>query len=67
MEPSFDRLNDVIGVYSAVSAQETKILLASLRPAELALVLESLPPNNRSVVWELLEEEPRNQTLQAPA
>ena len=57
-------LNEVIRVQASGSAQETKILLASLRPAEVAGVLESVPPDKRSIMWELLEEEHRNQTLQ---
>ena len=57
-------LNEVIRVQASGSAQETKILLASLGPAEVAGVLESVPPDKRSIMWELLEEEHRNQTLQ---
>ncbi|NOX49240.1 MAG: magnesium transporter [Gammaproteobacteria bacterium] len=59
-----DRLNTLIRGYGAHTANETKILLASLRPAEVATVLESYPHKVRHVIWELLEEEARNQTLQ---
>jgi magnesium transporter len=59
-----DRLNEVVRAHGRAAAAETKLLLASLRPADLANLLESNPPKVRQVLWELLEEEPRNQTLQ---
>jgi len=59
-----DRLNAVFRAYGRGAADETKILLASLRPADIANLLESNPPKVRKVLWELLEDEPRNQTLQ---
>ncbi|MEM9622767.1 MAG: magnesium transporter [Pseudomonadota bacterium] len=58
------KLAEVIRVYGSGSAEETKVLLASLRAPELAHVLESIPSAMRHIMWELLEEEPRNQTLQ---
>jgi len=58
------KLAEVIRVYGSGSAAETKVLLASLRAPELAHVLESIPSQMRHVMWQLLEEEPRNQTLQ---
>jgi magnesium transporter len=45
-------------------AVESKFLLASLRPSEIAHALESTRPTTRRVIWQLLEEEDRNQTLQ---
>lgn len=59
-----DRLNEVIRAHGRGAAAETKLLLASLRPADLANLLESNPPKVRRVLWELLDEEPRNQILQ---
>lgn len=50
--------------YSGGTAEETKVLLASMRPAEVANLLESNPPKVRQVLWELLDEEFSNQTLQ---
>ncbi len=58
------KLAEVIRVYGSGSAEETRVLLASLRAPEIAHVLESIPSQMRHVMWELLEEEPRNQTLQ---
>lgn len=58
------RQAEVIGNFRHRTASETRILLSSLRPAEVANVLESFPPNVRELMWDLLEEEVRNQTLQ---
>ncbi|MEM7096859.1 MAG: magnesium transporter [Pseudomonadota bacterium] len=62
--PSIEKLNQVIRLHGGGSAKETKVLLASIRPPEVAHVMESLPPHMRTVMWELLEEDHRNQTLQ---
>lgn len=43
---------------------ESKFLLASLRPSEIAQVLEGSRPTTRRVIWQLLEEEDRNRVLQ---
>ncbi|MEC7975865.1 MAG: magnesium transporter [Pseudomonadota bacterium] len=43
---------------------ETKFLLTSLRSSEIAQVLEGSRPTTRRVIWQLLEEEDRNQVLQ---
>lgn len=57
-------LDQIIEAFRNRSSDETRILLASLRPAEAANVLESLPPGARSIVWHLLDEETQNLTLQ---
>ncbi|MCR9261556.1 MAG: magnesium transporter [Pseudomonadaceae bacterium] len=44
--------------------EETRILLSSLRPAEISNLIASKTPKVRQVLWELLDEETRNQTLQ---
>ena len=62
-----DRLQDVVGGFDLRSIDETKILLASLRPAEVATVLESFPPKVRAVIWDLLDEDAQHQTLQHQA
>lgn len=59
-----DTLEQVIETFTHRSAEETRILLASLRPAELANVLESFPPKVRGVMWDLIDEENQNLTLQ---
>ena len=63
-EQSLDTLAEVIRAYGAGTAAETKVLLASLRPPDVANLLESLPTKVRSVIWEILEEDTRRQTLQ---
>ena len=63
-EQSTDKLTEVVNTFDRGTAAETKVLLASLRPPEVANLLESNPPKVRQVLWELIEEESRNQTLQ---
>ena len=43
---------------------ESKFLLISLRSSEIAQVLEGSRPTTRRVIWQLLEDEDRNQVLQ---
>ena len=43
---------------------ESKFLLTSLRSSEKAQVLEGSRPTTRRVIWQLLEDEDRNQVLQ---
>ena len=57
-------LREIIETWGAGSVNETKVLLASLRPAEVANVLESLPPQMRTVIWDLLDEHAHASTLQ---
>ncbi|NKC00922.1 MAG: magnesium transporter [Pseudomonadales bacterium] len=61
---SLDTLEQVIETFRHRSADETRILLASLRPAEVANVLESFPPKVRFIMWDLIDEESQNHTLQ---
>ncbi len=63
-EQQIDKVKEVIRGVTDASTAETRVILASLRPAEVANVLESNPPKVRSVLWELLDEEIQNQTLQ---
>lgn len=58
------RLEELIENIPLEDAVESKFLLASLRPSEIAHALESTRPTTRRVIWQLLEEEDRNQTLQ---
>ncbi len=65
MASSFqDRLDEVIESFGSGSLEETRYLLESLRPPELANVLTSTPPKVRWVLWELLDEDQENQALQ---
>jgi len=61
---NLDKINRHVSDFQRSTRDETKLLLASLRPAEIANLLQSNPPKVRQVLWELLEDEPRNQTLQ---
>ena len=46
------------------STADIKDLLASLRPSEIAGVLEANLPETRQIIWGLLDEDVRNQSLQ---
>ncbi len=59
-----DRLDEVIESFGAGSLEETRYLLESLRPQEIANLLTSTPPKVRRVLWELLDAEEENQALQ---
>jgi magnesium transporter len=62
--PLQDRLNQVIESFGAGTLEETRYLLESLRPQEIANLLTSTPPKVRWVLWELLDEDEENQALQ---
>jgi len=59
-----DRLDEVIESFGSGSLEETRYLLEALRPQELANLLTSTPPKTRWVLWELLDEDQKNQALQ---
>ena len=59
-----DRLDEVIESFGSGSLDETRYLLESLRPQEIATLLTSTPPKVRWVLWELLDDEQENQALQ---
>ncbi len=61
---AIDTLEQVIETFRHRSADETRILLASLRPPEVANILESFPPKVRFIMWDLIDEESQNLTLQ---
>ncbi len=42
---------------------EVEQMVAGMHPAEIALVLESLPPTKRNAVWELVEDEEEGSVL----
>lgn len=58
------QLEDILRGIGRSSVDETKILLASLRPNEVAMAIEANQPNTRRVIWQLLDNEARNQSLQ---
>ena len=58
------QLEDILHGLRRSSVDETKILLTSLRPNEVAMALEANLPNTRRVIWQLLDDGARNQSLQ---
>lgn len=58
------QLEDILRGLGRSSVDETKILLTSLRSNEVAMALEANLPNTRRVIWQLLDDEARNQSLQ---
>ena len=55
---------EVLEGISRSSAADIKVLLASLRPSEVAGVLEANTPATRRIIWGLVDEEVQNQSLQ---
>jgi len=59
-----EQISNVIRLHGSGSVDDTRFLLASMRPPELAVLLESTPPKVRQVLWELLDEDEHHQVLQ---
>ncbi|MCB1686780.1 MAG: magnesium transporter, partial [Pseudomonadales bacterium] len=59
-----DQLREIIRQQGSGGIDETRFLLESLWPTEVASLLESSPPKVRRVLWELLDEEDAGQVLQ---
>lgn len=64
MTPDQTHFEEVLEGISRGSTSEIKVLMASLRPSEVASVIEANTPDTRRIVWGLLDEEVRNQSLQ---
>jgi len=64
MTPDQKHFEEVLEGISRGSAADIKVLLASLRPSEVAGVLEANTPATRRIIWGLVDEEVRNQSLQ---
>ena len=64
MTPDQQHLEDVLEGISRGSAADIKVLLASLRPSEVAGVLEANTPATRRIIWGLVDDDVRNQSLQ---
>jgi len=58
------QLREIIRHQGSGSIDETRFLLESLWPTEIASLLESSPLKVRRVLWELLDEEDAGQVLQ---
>ena len=64
MTPDQTHFEEVLEGISRGSTSEIKVLMASLRPSEVASVIEANSPDTRRIIWGLLDEEVRNQSLQ---
>ena len=58
------QLEDFLEGIGRCSLDGTTILLTSLRPSEVAMAIEANQLNTRKVIWQLLDNEARNQSLQ---
>jgi len=58
------QLDEIIRSFDAGTWDDMRYLLSSLKPHEVASLLESTPPKVRQVLWELLDKETGNQILQ---
>ena len=64
MTPDQTHFEEVLEGISRGSTADIKVLLASLRPSEVAGVLEANTPAPRRIIWGLVDEDVRNQSLQ---
>jgi magnesium transporter len=64
MTPDQTHFEEVLEGISRGSTSEIKVLMASLRPSEVASVIEANTPDTRRIIWGLLDKEVRNQSLQ---
>lgn len=58
-----DRLQSLIGSLKSGTLQQVWKMLHELHPAEIAVLLESLRPTERTVVWKLVELEDEGEVL----
>ncbi len=58
------RLQEILQSAGSGTLDEVRVLLASMRPPELANVISSAPSGVRLVLWELLDDEEENALLQ---
>jgi magnesium transporter len=64
MTPDQTHFENALEAISRGSTSEIKVLLASLRPSEVAGIIEANTPDTRRIIWGLIDEEIRNQSLQ---
>ena len=64
MTPDQQHFEDLLEGISRGSTADIKVLLASLRPSEVAGVLEANTPATRRIIWGLVDGDVRNQSLQ---
>lgn len=59
-----EQLGDVLRGRFPQTSAETRVLLESMRPVEIATLLESIPPKARRVIWDLVDDDFSVQVLQ---
>jgi len=59
-----NQLSEVIRQSGRGSLDETRLMLASLRDSEIASLLESVPRDVRTVLWELIDDETHRRVIQ---
>ncbi len=64
MTPDQAHFEEVLEGISRGSTSEIKVLMASLRPSEVASVIEANTPDTRRIIWGLIDDEVKNQSLQ---
>lgn len=57
------RLEALTTALNSGTAEQTRRLIADLHPAEIADLVESLPPGKRELIWELVDQEQRGEVL----
>ena len=63
-EPLQDTVSELLRTYGSGAYDETRLLLASLRAPDVADLLSSLPPRMRQIIWEILDSDTANRSLQ---
>jgi len=58
-----ERLEHLSQALASGAAGQVRRLMHNLRPAEIAHILESTPPNKRLLLWELVDPEDRGEVL----
>lgn len=62
-DQALNRLQDINDALSSGAAYHAKTLLATLNPAELGRLLESLPRDRRYFIWRLVNPDDQGETL----
>jgi len=62
-EPASEQVRRIHAALVGGRAQAVRRSLHSLHPSEISLLLESLPPREREIVWGMVDPEDRGETL----
>ncbi|HGO7607346.1 TPA: magnesium transporter [Neisseria meningitidis] len=63
LEPAFEQIENGTPLEDASLRDKLTVLLSELHPADVAAVLESLPPRERNIVWILVKPEDDGEVL----